>query len=324
MQFGTQFSPRWLTNTHIQTILSFVIPQRHVSFTRRRIETPDRDYLDLDFPSLPNIDWNDLNQRSIVVVLHGLGGSARGLHLKHFYFHLLRRGFRPIGLNHRGCSGQANLTQKCQHFGASDDVATTINWIRQQWDVPIGLVGISAGGNIVLKYLAEQPNAVFAAAAISPSFDFFRTAEQLASNARFYQTFLLRTLKKKICRRPVKMDIDIVAALRAKTLRDFDDIATSKLNGFNDVGDYYTQCNPAQFLPRIRIPTLIIRAVDDPFHSDSDILYQQLEDNAHLEPLLLPNGGHVGFLEPERWGVETWAQATVAQFCHHWQVQNND
>lgn len=323
MDFDILFSPSWLTNAHLQTILSFVIPPRHITFERQRIATPDADYLDLDFPSTLTVKWEQLDQRPIVVVLHGLGGSARGIHLKQFYHHLMGVGFRPIGLNHRGCSGQSNLTQKCQHFGASDDVVTAINWIKQQWDVPIGLVGISAGGNIVLKYLAEQPHIVFAAAAISPSFDFFQTANYLATKGRFYQAFLLRTLKRKICYRPIEMDIDIPVALRAKTLREFDDIATARLNGFDGVNDYYTCSNPVHFLPHIQTPTLIIRALDDPFHFQGDILHEPLKQNPHLYPMISAHGGHVAFLELTRWHIKTWAQATAVQFCSYWGNQNN-
>lgn len=323
MNFTSPFSSNWLTNAHLQTILSFALPPRRVTFERQRIKTPDSDYLDLDFPSTPTQQWTQIDERPIVVVLHGLGGAARGLHLKQFYFHLMGEGFRPIGLNHRGCSGQPNLTQKCQHFGASDDVSTAINWIKQQWNVPIGLVGISAGGNITLKYLAEHPHTLFAAAAISPSFDFFQTARQLATQGRFYQAFLLRTLKRKICYRPIEMDIDLSTALHAKSLWEFDNVATAPLNGFNGVNDYYTRCNPAQFIPQIKTPTLIIRALDDPFHSQSDVLHFPINQNTFLHPMISPHGGHVAFLEFRPWQIKTWAQAAAARFCSYWENQSD-
>ena len=308
----------WL-NPHAQTVLANSIRDMNgISYRRVRLDTPDGDFLDLDFASIPGVELG--HDAPLVLLLHGLEGSARRSYASEAYRQLARRGVRAVGMNFRSCSGELNRTNKLYHAGKTDDVATVISWLDNLFPhAAKGLVGFSLGANTLLKYLGEQgeDTPIQAAAAVSPPFDLARIAHAFhLGSGRPYAARFMKSLRHKALNHAHLngSGIDIQRVLNAKTMAEFDDAVTAPLHGFRDADDYYTRNSSGQFLPAIRVPTLVVRAMDDPFFG-SDIPHMALAANENLLPLLVPYGGHVAFAEgfwPRRFHY--WAERQAARF----------
>ena len=289
-----------------------------ISYRRVRLDTPDGDFLDLDFASIPGVEPG--HDAPLVLLLHGLEGSARRSYATEMYRQLARRGVRAVGMNFRSCSGELNRTTKLYHAGKTDDVGTVINWLDDLFPhVAKGLVGFSLGANTMLKYLGEQgeDTPIQAAAAVSPPFDLAHIARTFhLGSGRPYAARFMKSLRHKALNHAHfnGSGIDIQRVIDAKTMAEFDDAVTAPLHGFRDADDYYTRNSSGQFLPAIRVPTLVVRAMDDPFFG-SDIPHMALAANEKLLPVLVPHGGHVAFAEglwPRRFRY--WAERQAARF----------
>jgi predicted alpha/beta-fold hydrolase len=177
---------------------------------------------------------------------------------------------------------------------------------------PLGAIGVSLGGNVLLKYLGEEgaESCLTAAAAISVPYDLSAGADHLMRpQGDLYATFLLRSLRRKIeQKRPIlPATVNVAAATGARSFRSFDQEATAPLHGFADADEYYRQCSSARFLDRIRVPTLLVHSRDDPFLPPECIPRAAVAANPHLVGMWTERGGHVGFvagrvpLRPEFW-----------------------
>lgn len=313
-----QPSALWL-NAHAQTVLANSLrPTNGVLFHRVRLDTPDGDFVDLDFAGVPGCFLPET--APLVLLLHGLEGSARRSYACEVYKQLARRGVRAVGLNFRSCSGVMNRTPRLYHAGFTADVALAVRWLGERAPgVRLGLVGFSLGGNTLLKYLGEQGTAVpvAAAAAISPPFDLARIANAFENGeGQRYARGFVKALRLKAVEhaRTHGEVIDLHRVYRAQTMRDFDDAFTAPLNGYRDAAEYYAENSCQPFLDGIRVPTLVIRAMDDPFFAN-DIPHAVLAANPALFPALTPYGGHVAFAEgryPVRFSY--WAERQAARF----------
>lgn len=317
----TSFQPTTgLRNPHMQTIMGAVLRSTDgVMFHRQRLDTPDGDFFDLDFPDLPDQAWAAFTETApIVLLLHGLGGSARTGYACEMYRQLAQEGIRSVGLNYRSCSGEMNRTTKAYHAGATEDVVVAAKWLRHTYpQARLGVVGFSLGANVLLKFLAETGALVDTAVAVSPPFDLAASAVVLAKKSRRpYTRSLLTGLKKKVKQNEARLDavLNLEQVMASQTLYEFDDRFTAPLHGFQGADDYYRQCSAAQFLPDICVPTLIIRALDDPFFSRRDVPHETISDNQWLQPQLTAHGGHVGFAEGPPWDVTWWAHEQATRF----------
>ncbi len=320
------FEPHLLMrNPHTQTIAGAnVRPQTGIAFRRERVELPDGDFVDLDFADVKDATWADLgNYKPIVMMIHGLEGNARSGPAHEIYRYLARRGVRCLGMNLRSCSGEMNRTAKLYHAGSTEDIAYVHGWLEERFpNTQIGFVGISLGANMLLKYLGENGDSLqdrlVAGVAISPPFDMHKGNEVLGKGAGLlYARHLLRSLKAKaLQKRPLVGDtIDMKAVEAADNFRDFDAAFTAPLHGFADWQDYYSRTSSKNFLSDIRVPTLLLRAVDDPFFDPTDIPYDAVEANEFLYGGFPQHGGHVGFIEGFRPGNYTyWAERQAARF----------
>ena len=160
------FQPAWgATNPHAQTILANAVRSiGGVQFQRKRLDTPDGDFVDLDFAYVNRYRWlwTEIGTEApIVLAIHGLEGDARRGYMCEIYKQLAAHGIRSVGLNFRSCSGEMNRTTRMYHSGATYDVELAINWLSEQFPgVPLGLVGFSLGANVVLKYMGESGEGV--------------------------------------------------------------------------------------------------------------------------------------------------------------------
>ena len=321
-----------LANPHVQTILGKLLRRDlDLPLWRERLETPDGDFLDLDFAFDPAAAADAA--APVVVLLHGLEGSAQRRYMKHTYRALLGHGLRPVGLNFRGCSGEPNRTARAYHSGETTDLRFVVDTLGDRWPAaPFGVLGYSLGGNVVLKFLGEEgrrasdgsgegspasPAAdgrVAAGAAVSVPFDLAAGAEALERSwlgRTIYTRYFMRTLvPKTVAKADLLADrIDLEAVRGARTIRDFDDALTAPLHGFRDAADYYERSSSARFIGDIDVPTLVIHSCDDPFLPASAIPEAALQANPAVTPLITGTGGHQGYvagsiLQPEFW-VET-------------------
>ncbi|MEO1286339.1 MAG: alpha/beta fold hydrolase [Chloroflexota bacterium] len=324
---ATPFRPHPLmTNPHIQTLAGefFRKTKRQPPFRRVRLDTPDDDFVDVDFVEIEGQTWSQLGDDApILYLLHGLEGDARRGYAIDLYQSAAQAGYRCVGINYRSCSGEMNRQPFFYHMGATGDVGLVLDYLLETYpDAPIFMVGVSLGGNILLKFLGEQSESlserVAGGAAISPVF--IATGKQKISDdpiGRLYGNNLLSRLKKKVRLKAhdlMDTPADPYRALTAKTIREFDDAITAPLHGFTDSEDYYAQSNSVNFLDGIRRPTLLLRAYDDPFFN-RDIPLNVIERNQWLVGLFPENGGHVGFVEGlSPLSYTNWAQTQTIRF----------
>jgi predicted alpha/beta-fold hydrolase len=294
----SRFRPAWwLPGPHLQTIYPTLLRRRRPpSLERERLELPDGDFIDLDWTR----EGNDPN-RPVVLVLHGLEGSLESHYTGGILQALSAAGYRAVLMYFRGCSGTPNRLPRSYHSGDTGDLQAVLRHIAQRYHTAsVAVIGYSLGGNALLKWLGQQGEhpAVRTAVAISVPFELNRAAARLSRGlSRIYQRYLLRKLRRSLIAKagihPPPVPLEQLASL--DTFRRFDDAITAPLHGFAGVDDYYTRASSRQFLARIRIPTLILHARDDPFvPPDAIPVTADLAPCVTLE--LSRRGGHVGFI----------------------------
>jgi predicted alpha/beta-fold hydrolase len=290
--------------------------KRGLAFRRQRWTTPDGDFLDLDF-----VGGSGLRGDVLVVVLHGLEGSARSGYAMEIYRRLLDHGLAAVGLNFRSCSGELNRGQRLYHSGETSDLRWVLHRLhRDRPDRRLAAVGVSLGGNVLLKHLGERGGAagLETAAAWSVPFDLAAGARFMETGiARHYVTRLLATLKAKVRAREGEIGrrIDVDRALRARTFWEFDDAATAPLHGFDDADHYYRRSSSAGFIGSITTPTLIVHSRDDPFLPAAAIPEAAIRANPVITPVLTDHGGHVGFVSGAApWRPRFWAEDLIARW----------
>lgn len=308
----------WAPGPHLQTLVARVL-RTSVRFAvrRERIETPDGDFLDLDWGPDP------APEAPLVLVLHGLEGSSSRGYVRSVSARLHALGLRPVALNFRGCSGEPNRARTFYHSGATEDPVYVLETLRRRHPQrPLGAVGFSLGGNILIKLMGERADGgvplLDAAAAISVPYDLAAGCALLEASTmgRVYATYFLRSLREKVRAKRARLEghLDLAAALAARSLRAFDDLVTAPLHGFEDAAHYYASCSSKAYLGRVRVPTLLVHATDDPFLPPEDVPVREARGNPCLHLLLHERGGHVGFLEGSPWRPRFWADEQVARF----------
>lgn len=319
---ATDFQPAWwCRNAHLQTIWAGILrPAPRVPLVRARWELPDGDFLDVDElaagESVPRL-----------IVLHGLESSSRATTVLGILHQAHQRGWGGVAVNFRGCSGEPNRLRRSYHGGDTADLAWVIARVRGQHPAsPIVCVGFSLGGNVLLKYLGEQgealPEQVRAAVAVSAPVDLALSARALEHGfSRVYGSRLVAGLKRKTFQKLAAYPdlVDAGALKSVRTLGAFDDLVTGPVHGFKNAKDYWGKSSSASFLPRIRRPTLLINAHNDPFLPAEALPMRAVSENAFLSAEFPAAGGHLGFLEG-RWPGRpiAWAELRAAEFLAHY------
>ncbi|HUM16989.1 MAG TPA: alpha/beta fold hydrolase [Candidatus Nitrosotalea sp.] len=307
--------PFWYRGRHLQTLWGPLFRHwRRPPVRRERLETPDGDFLDLDWVEGASGD------APLVLILHGLEGSSRSHYARGLLLGAKRLGWRGAVLHFRSCSGEVNRLARLYHSGETTDLEWVVGHLRERDGATrIGVVGISLGGNVALKWLGERGEAaeVAAAVAISTPFDLAACATVLdrGFNRAVYTTSFLRTMKAKIRMKRHLYDgeIDLSAVLGSRTFREYDRFFTAPLNGFADERDYWTRASSGPYLDGIRRPTLLISAVNDPFMPSESLPRAAVERSPWLEAAFVAQGGHVGFLDGPL-GASSWAERRALAF----------
>lgn len=308
----------WARGPHAQTLLARVLRATTAPvFTPERVATPDGDFLDIAWGPEPR------REAPVALLLHGLEGSIRSRYVLSGCRALLARGVRPVAMSFRGCNGEPNRTARFYHSGETQDPTFVLARIRERCPGHrVGAVGFSLGGNVLLKLLGERTDGgralLDAAAVVSVPFDLAAGERLLTASpmGRIYARYFLRSLRTKVRAKAALLDglVDTTAALRARTLRAFDDALTAPLHGFADAADYYASCSSADFVSGIGVPTLVVHSRDDPFLPKEAIPADALAANPHITPTLTERGGHVGFLGGTPWQPTFWAEEAAAEF----------
>ena len=305
MLIETTFKPAWwLSNAHLQTIYPALMRKSSVliGLKRERLITPDNDFID--------IDWCGEGNQPLIILLHGLSGSTLSGYIRVLQQALLSKGFRTVALNFRGCSGELNYSARCYHSGETEDIHFLYQWLREREpETPIGAVGFSLGGNVLLKWLGEQGNqlSLFAAIAVSVPLVLSICATKLDTGfSKFYRKILLSELKEHVEEKKLHLERlgNFQEVKRIEELGDisdiesfwqYDDRVVARLHHFKDVHDYYLRSSSRQFLKSIAITTLLIQALDDPFMTE-EVLPNLDELSPTIQLEITQGGGHVGFI----------------------------
>jgi predicted alpha/beta-fold hydrolase len=283
-----------------------------------RWEMPDGDFLDL---------WRVAASADAprLLLLHGLEGGIRSHYARGMLAEAHRRGWGADLLIFRSCGSEINRTPRFYHSGETSDLAFVLDRVVDEFPRSRVLAaGVSLGGNVLLKFLGELgatiSDRLAGAVAISVPFDLARSARHINRGfARVYEAHFLRSLVRKaaIKSRAFPDRVPSPDLIRAATLYGFDDAITAPLHGFRDADDYYTRSSAIRWLSSIRVPTLLLSAVDDPF-LPADVLDEVRKiaaGNPALEVEFVPEGGHVGFVGgPVPWRPSYYAEERMADY----------
>ncbi|MGB2760711.1 MAG: alpha/beta fold hydrolase [Maribacter stanieri] len=308
--------PLFFKNGHLSTIYSGLVRKvENLEQIRIRITLPDSDFLDTDW------SYGKSPSNKLVIIIHGLEGSTKRAYIKGSAKLLTQSGFDVCAINLRGCSGTANKLFRSYHSGATEDLQAVIEHVLQLDEYTnIYLHGFSLGGNMLLKYIGEErqlPKEIKGAVAISVPCQLADSLHQLlqfknALYARRFRGNLIEKLKLKQELFPDNIsdtDIDNI-----KTLKDFDDIYTSRAHGFKDAMDYYTKSSSLQFLENITVPTLIINALNDSFLGSECYPIEIAKHHRNLYLEIPKYGGHVGFYGSNNF---TYAEHRTLEFLEN-------
>ena len=311
-------SPCWLPGGHAQTIYPLLIKPEAPAFRRERWETPDGDFIDLDWKENLSADGNE---RPLLVLFHGLEGSSNSHYARTMMHAVAALGWTGVVVHFRGCSGEPNRLPRAYHSGDSEEIDWILRRIKQYHpDRPRFAIGVSLGGNALLKWLGERETSaqaiLDAAIAISAPFDLTASGHHLARGfnnvyTRHFLDTLKRTSAAKLRRFPNLFDEHRMR--KATTLYAFDDAVTAPLHGFAGADDYWFRASSKPWLPGIRVPTLLLNARNDPF-LPAHALPSSGQVSATVQRDFPQEGGHVGFVSGNLPGRLDWMPQRILHF----------
>lgn len=296
--------PFYLPNGHAETIIPALTRKiKGLKGRRKRITLPDGDFLDLDI--YENFHQNSKAKR-LVLIAHGLEGSSQSQYAQGMARAFVFNNYDVIVWNQRGCSGELNKKLRFYHSGATEDLRAVVNYLLKHKSYSQILpIGFSLGGNLTLKYLGEEgknlPAEIQAAIVFSVPLHLSSCAHKLGRPSnRVYSERFLRSLKDKVARKSAVMPDKLSTEHfpKIKTLKDLDDFYTAPLHGFRDAEDYYEQCSSVNFISDIRVPTLVVNAMNDPFLAPECFPFENFQNLKNVFFETPKTGGHCGFSVP--------------------------
>lgn len=300
-------APRWLPGGNLQTIWPALYARKVLGtppqYRRERWDTPDADFIDVDW--LLNTRPDQSGDDGVLLVLfHGLEGSSSSHYALAFADFAREHGMAYAVPHFRGCSGELNLAPRAYHSGDFEEIGWVLQRFRRNHRGPILAVGVSLGGNALLRWAQEMgalaAQVVSAVAAVSSPIDLAAGGHAIGSgfNRLVYTRMFLNTMKpkalRKLAQHPGLFDRD--ALLQARDLYAFDNIFTAPLHGFRNTDDYWRRASAKPHLPQIRIPALVVNARNDPF-VPAWCLPSRTEVGRHVTLWQPRHGGHVGFAQ---------------------------
>ena len=298
-------APWWLPGGQLQTIWPAVYARRQRAalgrtrppYRRERWSTPDGDFIDLDWLHAPQAG-------TLLVMFHGLEGSSQSHYALAFADYARQHGLSFVVPHFRGCSGEINLAARAYHSGDYLEIDWILQSLRRLHSGPILAVGVSLGGNALLRWAEEAGSqacrTVNAVASISAPVDLAASGQAIdrGLNRQVYTRMFLSSMKPKallkLAQHPGLFSAQALHA--ARDLYAFDNVFTAPLHGFKSTDDYWAKASAKPHLARIRVPTLVVNALNDPF-----VPGHSLPQTSHVGQnvtLWQPrHGGHVGFAD---------------------------
>ena len=314
--------PWWLPGGNAQTIYSAKVAQRYVGakprWQRERWDTPDGDFVDVDWRS-DDIALPD--DAPLLVLFHGLEGSSSSHYAQAFAQESKLRGWHMAVPHFRGCSGELNWAPRAYHSGDFEEVGWMLSRFQMQHQGPIFAVGISLGGNALMRWAGEMGHSanqvVRGVASVCSPIDLTASGNAIDTgfNKAVYARMFLSTMKpramQKLAQYPGLFDPQELKA--AQTLYAFDNVFTAPLHGFSGTDDYWDRASAKPGLTRVRVPALVLNARNDPF-IPATCLPTQDQVSDHVTLWQPEQGGHVGFasgtfpadLQEMPWAVMEW------------------
>jgi predicted alpha/beta-fold hydrolase len=317
-------APLWLPGGHLQTIGSALIGrhsrQLPPSYQRARWTTPDQDFIDVD--GLPAAATKP-GERPLLVLFHGLEGSSRSHYALAFAAYAQQQGWDFAVPHFRGCSGEINLAPRAYHSGDFAEIDWILQRFRREHKGPMLAVGVSLGGNALLRWAQEAGQTACAVvkgiAAICSPIDLAAGGWALGRgfNRHVYTPMFLQTMKPKALRKlqqhPGLFDRKTLEA--ARNLYDFDNVFTAPLHGFKTTDDYWARASAKPQLHSLRLPSLVLHARNDPFVPACSLPTQQ-EAGPHVTLWQTAQGGHVGFAQGRPPGNLRYLPDVVGSWLH--------
>ena len=292
-------APTWLPGGNLQTIWPALYARRVSGlapvYQRERWTTPDDDFIDVDWLQTPP-------SSTLLVLFHGLEGSSGSHYAQAFADHAQRQGWGFVVPHFRGCSGELNLAPRAYHSGDFEEIGWILARLRQGHQGPVMAVGISLGGNALLRWaqeMGEQAGRVVSAvASVSSPIDLAASGLAIGRgfNRLVYTRMFLNSMKpkalRKLAQHPGLFNADALRA--ARDLYEFDNVFTAPLHGFKNTEEYWRLASAKPHLQHIRVPALVVNARNDPF-VPAGCLPRQADVGTRVTLWQPAHGGHVGF-----------------------------
>lgn len=292
--------PFYLFNQHLETIVPSALRKvKGVKYERERIETQDGDFLD--------IDWVRNNNSRLIIASHGLEGSSERPYIQGVAKLFRQNNWDVLAWNCRSCSGEMNRKEFLYHHGFTQDVEEVVNKALKEGYNEIVMIGFSMGGSLTLKYVGENGQDLYpeikAAMAVSVPCNLSSSSKMLAlKKNKFYQNRFMRKLDIKLRHKNEQYPglLEIKPWQTFKDFHEFDSHYSAKIFGYKDAQDFYdsVQCFP--HLKNIKIPTLILNALNDPMLTGDCYPESEANANQNIVLELTSHGGHVGFLQKNK------------------------
>jgi len=322
MPIEAYVAPPWLCNGHGMTVFTWARRRRFP-----RLPEPDARVFDIspDARVLAKCHWQPhRTAQPTLLLLHGLEGSADAHYMRGMADKAFAAGFNVVRLNQRNCGGTDHLSVGVYNSGLTGDPAAVIRELLERDGLgSISVAGYSLGGNLALKLAGEYgrtpPPEVKAFAAVSPTLDLSACIDALErpSNWLYQQNFLI-ALKQRIRRkaRLYPAHYSTAGLPHVRSVRQFDDAYTAPMSGYRDAADYYDRASSLRVANLIRVPTLIITALDDPFVPVEPFRHPAVTGNPAIRLVVTPHGGHCGFVARRPNGAADgyWAERAVVEF----------
>tara|TARA_R110001599_G_scaffold9079_1_gene45174 strand:+ start:2951 stop:3916 length:966 start_codon:yes stop_codon:yes gene_type:complete len=316
----TYFPPFILRNGHFQSIYPSLFRKvPSIPCVRERIDTPDGDFLD--------IDWSINNNKRLVILSHGLEGHSRRPYIMGMAKYAQEHKWDSLSWNFRGCSDTPNHHPHSYHSGKTEDLALVIAHALKQGYIEIALIGFSIGGNKTLLHLGRNskalPKEVIAAVGISVPCDLTSCSRHLAQlSHKLYMQNFLKSFKLKLEEKQSRFPdiINIKDFHKLKNFKDYDQRYTAPLNGFKSAEQYWEESSCLFYLNKIKVPCLILNALDDPFLPDECYPVDYVAKNPNLVLEMPKYGGHVGFM-PENRSLPYFSERRAIQFINKFSNQ---
>ncbi|KAJ1654836.1 hypothetical protein IWQ61_005305 [Dispira simplex] len=314
---------RWLFNGHLQT----------AAVARMAFRTGyEVDYhrVALDWYPPPDAVPNGQESRKpIVIIMHGLTGGSHEFYVRALVKKLTadpQLPYQTVVMNNRGCGFSELLTPQLYSAGYTDDLRYVVRQIHSRYPyAPLVAVGFSLGSNILVKYIGEEGDRCIFSGAVSVGnpFNLLQTSDTLHDEGLMGPLVYTRVMRGNLVRALMRhrhvfmgagMDLDTIS--KSRTVREFDELVTRRMFGYDTVKDYYVNASCAPYVAKVRVPLLCLQSVDDPICFSKSIPYQDCLNNPFVVLATTAYGGHLGWLETASQGkqVKPWIPEPIAEF----------